>query len=98
MEGGCDFLGSLRAGPNPAEAQGLHSHLCPVSSGTEGKQAAEVQPAPSFITLAPLLWLESYFLVLYLFFPAPLAVVKHLSEDMQSQPCFTISPGSLEEN
>lgn len=57
-----------------------------------------MQPALSFITLVPLLRLESYFLVLYLFFPALLAVVKHLSEDMQSQPRFTVSPGSLGEN
>lgn len=90
----------LQVGPNPTEVQGLHSHLCLASSGTEGKRAAEVQPSPALITLVPQLWLGCYFLVSYLFFPALLAAIKHLwlPEDVRSQPCFTISSGSLEEN
>jgi len=62
-------------GQTQTDVQGLHSHLCPAASGTEGKRAAEVQPSPALTTLVPLFWLGSYFLVLYLFFPAlPVAI------------------------
>lgn len=50
-----------------------------------------MQPATALIAPVPLCWLWGYFLVLYLFFPALLAAIKHLwlPEDVRSQPCYT---------
>lgn len=85
--------------PDPAEGQGLHSHRCPASSGTEGKQqhwCSQTLPySPGASTLS-----QKLFLGLSLLFPALLDTIKHwwLPKDVRSQPCSSTSPGSLEEN
>lgn len=90
----------LQVDPNLTEVQGLHSSSLPCFLWHQGKMNSRGAASPSPYYSHPFALTGELFLGLIPVFPALMAAIKHLQlpEDVCSQPCFTISPGALEEN